>query len=113
MKASLRYFSGTGNSYRISNTCRELLKKNNYIVDFESITKSQEISENCDIIGFCFPVYAYGIPRICRKYLKALPKFSKQIKTFVLITGGDENESGYSVPEAVNILNSVCKKTYI
>ncbi|MDY6857067.1 MAG: hypothetical protein SWO11_20645 [Thermodesulfobacteriota bacterium] len=70
-----------------------------------SITDKSNINEEADLIGFCFPVYAFGIPRIYRKYLLSLPKFKNPISTFVLITEGDSDESGFSVKEITKILN--------
>lgn len=55
-------------------------------------------------MGFCFPVYAFGIPRICRRYLSGLSRFKKPISTFVLITAGDPDESGFVIRECAGIL---------
>ena len=49
-------------------------------------------------------MYAFGIPRICRRYLKHLQRFSKPQNVFVIITAGKEDESGFSVGECVGIL---------
>ncbi len=106
MKATLRYFSGTGNSYRVIDTCKIVLEKHAYTVDFASIQNAIPIAEDSDIIGFCSPVYAYSLPRIFEKYLKSLPVFSKKTKAFVLITAGLEDESGYTTIEAKKILES-------
>jgi len=106
MKVLLKYFSGTGNSYRILNECKEIFIQNGYEADFSSITEEPGINEKADLIGFCFPVYAFAIPRICRNYLLNLPKFTNPIKTFILITAGDEDESGFSIPESTKILSN-------
>ena len=104
MNVDLKYFSGTGNSYKILNTCKEIFIRNGCIATLSSITDKSEINGDADFIGFCFPVYAFGIPRICRKYLNNLPKFSNQNKTFILITAGEKEESGVSIQETTNIL---------
>ncbi len=104
MNVDLKYFSGTGNSYKILETCKETFVKSGCNVRLSSITDKTEINRNADLIGFCFPVYAFAIPRICRKYLCSLPKFKNQNKTFVLVTAGDKEESGVSVEECSNIL---------
>lgn len=104
MNVELNYFSGTGNSYKIIDTCKKLFVQNGCKTKLSSISDKFSISEKADLIGFCFPVYAFGIPRICRNYLLNLPKFKKPIKTFVLITAGDPKESGFSVKESTTIL---------
>lgn len=104
MNVDLRYFSGTGNSHKIIDTCREVFVQNGNKAILSSITDNSELNENVDLIGFCFPVYAFGIPRICRKYLSNLPVFKKPVNAFVLITAGDADESGFSVEESTEIL---------
>jgi hypothetical protein len=73
MNVELKYFSGTGNSYKILDTCKEIFIQNGNKATLSSITDKSNINEDADLIGFCFPVYAFGIPRICRKYLLNLP----------------------------------------
>jgi hypothetical protein len=67
MNVELKYFSGTGNSYKILETCNEIFIQNGCKASLFSITDKSNINEEADLIGFCFPVYAFGIPRICRK----------------------------------------------
>lgn len=104
MKIELKYFSGTGNSWKILDTCREVFIKNLHTATISPIKNNEQLSPDTDITGFCFPVYAFGIPRICRRYLKQLPQFEKPKKVFVIITAGKKDESGFSVKECVNIL---------
>jgi Pyruvate/2-oxoacid:ferredoxin oxidoreductase delta subunit len=105
MKIELRYFTGTGNSFKVLDTCREIFAENNHSVNISSIEPGELIID-ADIIGFCFPVYAFGIPRICRKYLKNLRSFKNKQKVFILVTAGDSDESGFSISEASGILKS-------
>lgn len=104
MEIELKYFSGTGNSYKILAICHETFLQNDCHSKISSILSEQNFHTNLDLLGFCFPVYAFGIPRICRKYLKRLPKFKEPTKAFVIITAGDYEEAGFSVKECVNIL---------
>ena len=104
MKVELKYFSGTGNSYKILETCKEIFIQNGNKATLSSIADNFNLNEDADLIGFCFPVYAFGIPRICRKYLLDLPLFKDPINTFVLITAGAADESGFSVGESTKIL---------
>ncbi len=106
MNVDLRYFSGTGNSYKIIDTCKEIFVQKGCKTTLLSITDKSQMPEDTDLIGFCFPVYAFGIPRICRNYLLSLPKFKIPIDFFVLITAGDPDESGFSVKESAAILKN-------
>jgi len=106
MNVDLKYFSGTGNSYRILNACKDAFIQNGCKATLSSITDKSDINEDADLVGFCFPVYAFGIPRICRKYLLSLPNIKKPINTFVLITAGDPDESGFSVKESTTSLKN-------
>ena len=106
MNVDLKYFSGTGNSYKVLDTCKDVFIQNGCTTTLSSITEKSDIIEGADLIGFCFPVYAFGIPRICRKYLAGLPKFDHPTKAFVLITAGDPEESGFSIMESTAILKN-------
>ncbi len=103
MHVELKYFSGTGNSFKILDTCRESFSQNGCDTKLSSIVDDPVINEESELIGFCFPVYAFGIPRICRKYLQNMPAFVNPINAFVIITAGEEDESGLSVQESMNI----------
>jgi formate hydrogenlyase subunit 6/NADH:ubiquinone oxidoreductase subunit I len=104
MKIELRYFTGTGNSLKVLKTCQEVFIENMHSVYLSAITTDEQ-KVSADLIGFCFPVYAFGIPRICRKYLNELQRFEKKQKVFILITAGDSDESGFSIKECEKILN--------
>ena len=106
MKIELIYFSGTGNSYKVLDVCRDILESKGHQVSISSSTEDKETSEDADLIGFCFPVYAFDIPRICKKYLSRLNRSQKQIKTFVIITAGDPLEAGFSFRTTRRILSS-------
>ena len=113
MKIELKYFTGTGNSLKILNTCKEVFIENNHSANISAIETGTQINGEADIIGFCFPVYAFGIPRVCRNYLKGLKKFPELQKVFIVITAGAIDESGFSVNECEKILKSKnCKIIY-
>jgi Pyruvate/2-oxoacid:ferredoxin oxidoreductase delta subunit len=103
MTIELRYFTGTGNSLKVLSTCKNVFVENNHTVNLSAIKTSDQIGAS-DLIGFCFPVYAFGIPRICREYLNKLQVFTSPQKAFILITAGDADEAGFSVNEAIKIL---------
>jgi len=112
MNIQLRYFTGTGNSLKVFNTIKESLNEANHLVQISKITIGETIPQ-CDIIGFCFPVYAFGIPRIARQYLRNLPEFKDKQRAILIITAGDPDESGFSIRESADILhNKNCEIIY-
>jgi len=104
MNIDLKYFSGTGNSYKILNNCKEVFIQNGHKAEISSITNGADFMEKSALIGFCFPVYAYGIPRICRKYLSGLSAFKKPVNAFILVTAGAADESGFAIRESTKML---------
>lgn len=103
MRIELRYFTGTGNSLKVVSTCKDVFEAENNLVNISMIKANEQIG-SCELLGFCFPVYAFGIPRICRKYLDKLQVFKTPQKVFVLVTAGDRDEAGFSINEASKIL---------
>lgn len=104
MRIELRYFTGTGNSYRIIDTCRTVFNQSGHTVTVSEINAEEKEIAESGLLGFCFPVYAFGIPRICRKYLASVRSFKNRQKAFVLITAGDSDESGFATAECEKIL---------
>lgn len=84
MNIELRYFSGTGNSWRLMETCRSVFEADGHAVALREIKLDETVISEADLVGFCFPVYAFGIPRLCRQYLKGLAAFETNQRVFVL-----------------------------
>ncbi|MFN8241418.1 MAG: EFR1 family ferrodoxin [Bacteroidales bacterium] len=110
MHVELRYFTGTGNSLAIIDTCRSVFQEKGHEVAQKKICLEERSLPDTDLAGFCFPVYAFGLPRIARKYLHGLVPAREPVKAFVIITAGDADESGFSVLECASLLK---KKNYI
>lgn len=106
MDIDLKYFSGTGNSRKILDTCKDIFLEKECSATLASITEAPAINEAADLLGFCFPVYAFDLPRIAKKYLSELPSFKTPNKAFLLITAGASAESGFAVKEGVRLLKS-------
>jgi len=104
MRIELRYFTGTGNSLKVSNTSHNVFRRSGHFSSISEISNNETILPESDLIGFCFPVYAFGIPRICERYLKGIDRYKEQQKVFILVTAGDLNESGYAIRECERIL---------
>lgn len=104
MRIELRYFTGTGNSLKIIDTCKTVFEQAGYMVSISEINLAEKEIIESDLLGFCFPVYAFGIPRISRKYLKTINRFKNRQKAFALITAGCPDESGFATAECEKIL---------
>ncbi len=104
MKTELRYFTGTGNSLKILDSCKHVFTRSGHTTNISEISKNEINNPEADLLGFCFPVYAFGIPRICSNYLKRLDRFTVKQKVFILITAGDKDESGFAIKECENVL---------
>jgi ferredoxin len=104
MNIELRYFTGTGNSLKVLQSCKSIFSESGIKTNISEITKEEKNIPDSDILGFCFPVYAFGIPRICSKYLKGINRFRKKQDVFVLITAGDRDEAGFAFKECELIL---------
>ena len=86
------YFSGTGNSktiaLRLATMCQEKTAcittiRNNYRED--------------KVLGFVFPVYAWGLPKVMRQFIQQLKRHQLPLYTFMVCTCGDD--IGYTEKE--------------
>jgi ferredoxin len=107
-KILLRYFTGTGNSLRILSVCKDLFEANCFTPIIESIFDKQDMNAEYDYYGFCFPVYALGLPRVVKQNLRQLP-VAKNVKTLLLVSLGAADEEGWSLKDGINLLK---KKGY-
>ncbi len=105
MKIELRYFTGTGNSLKVLETCKFIFNESGNHANISEVSTNETNIQGSGLLGFCFPVYAFGIPRICSKYLKGINKFQKKQKVFILITAGYLDESGFAIKECERILS--------
>jgi hypothetical protein len=92
----LRNFSGTGNSYKNRDTCKQTFIQDVSNATLASITDKRKIHEGAVFIGFYFPVYAFRIPGICKKYLLGFSKRENPVNAFLLITAGESEEAALS-----------------
>ncbi len=103
MKIELRYFTGTGNAWKLLDTCKETFVEGGHQVHISKLDPG-ECRLNADLIGFAFPVYAFGMPRIVRRYLKSIIKFHKPQKVFFIVTPGDVIGASSTSKKCENIL---------
>lgn len=105
MKIELKYFTGTGNSLKVIDACRSVFEQEGHNAALSEINIKEDFIPESDLLGFCFPVYAFGIPRICYNYLKTIKSFKSLQPVFVIITAGDADESGFAVRESERLLS--------
>lgn len=103
-KVCLRYFSGTGNSLRVLSIAKEILESRGFSVDLASIIEASSIDENSVYFGFCFPVFALGLPRIAKRFLSDLPSLETPKEAFLFVTGGDQDDFGWALRDGCRIL---------
>jgi ferredoxin len=105
MKASIRYFSGTGNTWRIASACAEQLRARGAETDMASIRSGVPPDPVADVACFCFPVHALDLPRNAFPYLRGLPLAPKNVPTILLVTGGDPDNAGWALPSGTRLLS--------
>ena len=86
MKISIFYFSGTGNTWWVTQKIKEYFEEKGHTVEIYSIEKKDltweellpAVLKESEIIGVGFPVYGSRIPFIMRNWVKnILTKYSK------------------------------------
>jgi len=86
MQNYIFYFSGTGNSLYVAKKVANALGNTSYkMIHIDSFDKNMEIE--ADILGFVFPVYAFGLPKLAVKFLEQL-KIKKANYVFGAFTYG-------------------------
>ncbi|SHJ38805.1 hypothetical protein SAMN02745975_01968 [Geosporobacter subterraneus DSM 17957] len=74
----LYYFTGTGNSLRIAQVMQSMFQKEGLKVSLLNIAEEKTLllDLNHAIVGFCYPVYSFGMPRIVKNFMEKMPKAS-------------------------------------
>lgn len=85
----LYYFSGTGNSQQAAKKLATLL--HTQAIDICHTTMALEALKKEDhAVGFVFPVYAWGIPKVVNEFIKTLPSQPAHCYTYAIMTCGDD-----------------------
>ncbi len=107
MKAQISYFTGTGNSLRAADLCRQALEAAGYETALNEIRRgAAPVLDGVDLFGLCCPVYSLGAPRIVREFLQSLPAVPSPVRAFVLATAGDAQDVGWTMQEAATALGA-------
>ncbi|MCK5128987.1 MAG: EFR1 family ferrodoxin [Clostridiales bacterium] len=95
------YFTGTGNSLSIAKKLND--KLDGELVSISKVLNDQKIVIDANEVGFVFPIYAWGIPRIVRDFIKKA-QFRNVSYTFAV--AGCAGIAGKSLP----VLKKLLKK---
>ena len=110
MKNSIFYFTGTGNSLKVA---KDIIKKTNETEwNIISIAKNIVNSGTLDpenIIGFIYPVYYCGIPKIVVEFIENID-LSKVTYIFTVALYGANGGNGGCIHQFKNILTKKNKK---
>jgi len=88
LKVAIFQFSGTGNTYYISQLIQQEMREKRIICDLyaiESLRESNHLVDHYDVIGLGYPVYGSSIPDIVRKWIDQL-RFRTDKRGFVFCT---------------------------
>lgn len=81
-------FSGTGNSLLVANWIAAHLNEKICLLPTLPLIANNVSQEK--YIGFIFPTYAWGTPKVVKDFLHRLPHLKKQPLTFAIFTCGDD-----------------------
>ncbi len=110
MRATIVYFSQTGNTEKVTYALYDRLQAEGYTVTpllYEDVADFPEALEGVELIGFGFPTFFGYPPQFFEKFLRGLPK-AKGTGAFVFTTYGGAT-AGDSLYEAASLLK---KKGY-
>lgn len=99
MSAKIFYFSGTGNSLKVSKDIAKELGDTELVSIAKIMEDNRQIDLDADAVGIVFPVYAWGMPRIVGKFLN---KVITDKYVFIVITSG--SSSGYTILNVKKVL---------
>ncbi|MDO9628776.1 MAG: EFR1 family ferrodoxin [Acholeplasmataceae bacterium] len=88
LKVAIFQFSGTGNTYYISQLIQGEMREKRIICDLyaiEALKESNHLIDHYDVIGLGYPIYGSSIPYIVRKWMNRL-RFRRDKRGFVFCT---------------------------
>jgi ferredoxin len=71
MKNTIYYFSGTGNSLHVAKRIQEKLGDTE-LIQITSELRDGNVTIEADVLGFVFPVHAWGPPVLVKEFLKSV-----------------------------------------
>ena len=97
MDATIYYFSGTGNSYRVAKGIAEGLSGR--LVAMAAAVKQNEINVETECVGIVFPIYYVDVPNIVRELIPRLKGLTGKYVFAVCTYGGGRGRAIRTVRE--------------
>ncbi|MFX1275751.1 MAG: EFR1 family ferrodoxin [Promethearchaeota archaeon] len=85
---TIYYFSGTGNSLKIARDLSEKLERCE-LVPIAQVWKNENIISTSNKVGFVFPLYFYGLPKIVYNFVTKFDVSNSNYFFAILTKGGD------------------------
>ena len=98
MKVVICYFSGTGNTAKVTHAYSDSLAERGAIVETYAMEDllinglSDEFLNklnDAELLGIAYPVHAFNAPSIVLKFVKSLPKATANKRAFIVSTSGE------------------------
>lgn len=92
MKTLICYFSGTGNTKKVSEEFARRLGElgvETSLCNIEKQSGRQFDTDGIDAIGIAYPIWAFNAPKIVLDFAKALKKRETPMRAFVIKTSGE------------------------
>ena len=90
METTIYYFTGTGNSLKVARD----LSKNLYdceLIPIAKVWQNDRIVSSSESVGFIFPLYAWGVPRIIHDFVNKIELGNAHYIFAVVTRSGDIN----------------------
>ena len=100
-KTTIYYFSGTGNSLRIAKCLKEMLNECE-LLPIAGLIKQDSITATSEKVGFVFPVYTWGLPKIVYDFIEKIDLSNAKYIFAVTTMGGFSDQ--YVSPLLVKLL---------
>ncbi|MHA2181972.1 MAG: EFR1 family ferrodoxin [Promethearchaeota archaeon] len=110
MKTTIYYFTGTGNSLKIaSDICEKL--EDCELIPIAKVWKEEKLSATSDKVGFIFPLYYSGLPKIVYDFMEKIELSKSQYFFTVVVSAGGTTEFPFQQIE--RILNTKGKTLHL
>lgn len=86
MNEKIFWFSGTGSSYWVAKKIHEA-QEDSELIPIHSYDTQESV--NADVIGVVFPVYAWGPPKMARRFIKNI-KANQDAYIFIVLTYAED-----------------------
>ena len=91
METTIYFFTGTGNSLKIAKALAEKLKDSE-LIPIAKIWQIENLSSTTEKVGFIFPLYYSGLPKIVHDFINKLDLNKSNYLFIVITSAGDINE---------------------